>query len=279
MNKTNTSLTLIRRAIGTLQLALALLAIYFLTRAVIAVFAPESLWQAPPPSAGLNAQSGQTVQTARLDTGFDPFHRETTAIDEVIEIGTNAPETTLNLKLFGRRAGANGSAILETPDRKQRVFRIGDEIMNGVVLKAVNPDHIVLSQGGRIERLTFERESTTMPIKPEEEETLTQQTPAEVPVTTVPAEITIENFIAGVNLSPSVSDGTLQGFSLSPKNNTIDLKALGLVSGDVVAAIEDINLTSPNLNPADIATKLSGRSNVQLTVLRGGKTIYVNLGR
>jgi len=241
-----TSSQLSQRAAGALQLALVLLSIFLLSRAAIAFIAPESLWTAPP-AAIASAASSQTAQTARLDSRFDPFHREVTIADEIIEIGTDAPETTLNLKLFGRRAGSNGSAILETADRTQKVFRVGDEIMNGVILKAVNPDHIVLSQGGRIERLTFERENETFLIEPSTK-------PKESSATTITA---------------SPTNGALQGFRLTPKNGSVNLPSLGLRSGDVVSAIEDIDLTSPTLNPAEIPGKLSGRSNVRLTVLRG----------
>lgn len=261
-----------QRAAGALQLALVLLSIFLLSRAAIAFIAPESLWTAPPASMTI-AASGQTVQTARLDPRFDPFHREVTVADEIIEIGTDAPETTLNLKLFGRRAGSNGSAILETADRTQKVFRVGDEIMNGVILKAVNPDHIVLSQGGRIERLTFERENETFLIEPSAKPKESFATPIKAnPI------MTVEQFMAGVNLAPSVQNGALQGFRLTPKNGSVNLPSLGLRTGDVVSAIEDIDLTSPTLNPAEIPAKLSGRSNVRLTVLRGGKTIFVKLG-
>lgn len=280
MNTLNTSASFVKRGLTLLQTTLFIAAVYFLTRAAITLLTPESVWQMPDP-APMTTIGSTAVQAARLDTRFDPFHPKTSATDEIIEIGTDAPETTLNLKLFGRRAGKDGTAILETSDRTQKVFRIGDEIMNGVTLKAVHPGYIVLSQGGRIERLTFERENETLLATPEPEIAPTTETKTIFSILAIaaPKQMTAEILMAGINLAPSVANGRLQGFRISPKDGSVNLAALGLKSGDVVSAIGDIDLTSPTLNPAEIPAKISNRSQVRLTVLRAGQTVYVNLGQ
>lgn len=272
MNAVNTSKAFKPRIISALQLALGLLCVYLLSRAALAFIAPESLWDAPP-SAPLAASPIAAMQAARLDPRFDAFHRDA-AQDVIVEIGTDAPETTLNLKLYGRRAGKDGTAILDGPDKTQKVFGIGDEIMNGVTLKAVNSDHIVLSQGGRIERLTFAREGKNMLTAPD-----TQTDVIETPITILPESMTADRFMAGVNLAPAIEDGRLKGFRISPKNGTVDLADIGLVSGDIVSAIGGVDLTSPTLNPADIPAQLSGQSQVRLTVLRGNETVFIDLGQ
>ncbi len=262
------------RAVNILLLGLGVFSVYCVTRTVLAVTAPESLWDAPelaPPVAAIASTSG----APQLDLSFDPFHRDSVIIDDVIEIGTDAPETTLNLKLFGRRAGRNGSAILQTPDKSQKVFRIGDEIMNGVTLKAVHPGYIVLSQGGRIERLTFERDgdSGLLAQAPQADEKPLSEIKA------VPAPMTIAGFMAGVNLAPAVNAGKMMGFRITPKNGSVNLGSLGLRSGDVVTSISGIDLTSPNLNPTDLAARLSGRTQLRLNVLRGSETVLINIGK
>lgn len=261
------------RLVNILLLSLVLLSIYFISRAVIAFFAPESLWDAPE-GAPLSATTAGQAATARLDLGFDPFHRALAVADDVIEIGTDAPETTLNLKLFGRRAGRDGSAILETPDKKQKVFRIGEEIMNGVTLKAVHTGYIVLSQGGRIERLTFERENESGLV-------VDAPQPKDVfatPIKAIPKSMTINRFMAGVNLAPELRNEKMVGFRITPKNGSIDLSSLGLSSGDVITSISGIDLTSPNLNPAELTAKLSSRAALRLNVLRGTDTVFINIG-
>ena len=262
------------RAIGALQIALLLGVAYFLSCAALTFFAPQSVWNAPQVTSETAARAPSQT-TARLDVRFDPFHRDATPVDEVIEFGTDVPETTLNLKLFGRRAGKNGTAILETADRVQKVFKIGDEIMDGVTLKAVNPDYIVLSQGGRIERLTFERETDTLLAAPETE----TQADTKIATVSAPKPLDVAGFMSAIALSPALSNGKLTGFRISPKNGTVDLASLGLKSGDVIAAIGEFDLTSPSLNPAQLTSKLAGRASVRLKVLRGTDTLFVTLGQ
>ena len=258
------------------QLLLAALIIYLLTRAALAFFAPESLWKAPDAVPAI-AATQQTVQNSRLDTSFDPFHRSSTTEDEVIEYGTDVPETTLNLKLYGRRAGKNGSAILETTDKVQKVFRVGEEIMDGVTLKAVNPEYIVLSQGGRIERLTFARDEENLLTLPEDKNITNPASASANLVKAIPQGLSVNTLMSSINLSPSIKAGALQGFRISPKNGKVNLTALGLNNGDIVSAIDDIDLTSPSLNPAQLPARLAGKTQVKLTVLRGSKTVFVTV--
>ena len=266
------------RAIGALQIALLLGAVYCLSRAALTFFAPQSVWEAPQVSEQTTARTpSQTA--ARFDVRFDPFHRGVAGVDdEVIEFGTDVPETTLNLKLFGRRAGKNGTAILETADRIQKVFKIGDEIMDGVTLKAVNPDYIVLSQGGRIERLTFERETDTLLAAPKTQASK-KTTTVSTAIKTVPKPLDVAGFMSAIALAPALSNGKLTGFRITPKNGAVNLADIGLKSGDVIAAIGEFDLTSPSLNPAQLPSKLAGRPSVQLKVLRGTDTLFVTLGQ
>ena len=264
------------RVVWALKAFFTVLIIYLLTRTALAFFAPESLWEAPDAIPAM-AVTNQSMRNTPLETNFDPFHRDTAAIDDIIEYGTDVPETTLNLKLFGRRAGHDGTAILQAPDKTQRVFRIGDEVMDGVTLKAVNPEYIVLSQGGRIERLTFSRDGENMLTKPEDKTSTPSAANSAALVKTIPQDISVGALMAGVNLSPSLKNGQLQGFRISPKSGDINLAVLGLKVGDVVSSIDEIDLTSPSLNPAQLPARLAGKSQVKLTVRRGSETVFVTL--
>ncbi len=273
-NKASSGLQM--RVVWALKFFLTALIIYLLTRTALAFFAPESLWEAPDaiPAMAVNNQSTRNI---RLETNFDPFHREIAIIDEIIEYGTDVPETTLNLKLFGRRAGHDGTAILEAADKTQKVFRIGDEIMDGVTLKAVNPEYIVLSQGGRIERLTFARDGENMLTIPDQKTSTAAASNSAALVKTIPQDISFNTFMTDVNLSPSIENGQLQGFRISLKSGKVNLTALGLKAGDIVSAIDEIDLTSPSLNPTQLPARLAGKSQVKLTVRRGSETIFVTL--
>ena len=113
---------------------------YVIVKAIITFTNPESVWEQPtmPPVSAHN-MAVRGPQNFNFLT--DPFNRvDPVEIESVVEVGEDAPETTLNLKLTGRTAGSNGTAILRTPDNKEGNYRLGDEIVSGVTLKAVNKD-------------------------------------------------------------------------------------------------------------------------------------------
>ena len=69
-----------------------------------------------------------------------------------------APETRLNLKLNGIIAsdGENtAGAIIEKSPGNQEYFALGDTISNGVTLKEVYTDRVILSRSGRLETLSL----------------------------------------------------------------------------------------------------------------------------
>ncbi len=278
------------RLFAVAQFLLIGLALYFLARATIAFLAPESLWDAPPSTQVIAGQT--SAQTGvRLNLNFDPFHRNQTIVDDIIEVGTDAPETTLNLKLFGRRVGPKGSAVLQTSDGAQKTYSIGDEIIDGVTLKAVHPGYIVLSQSGRIERLTFERESETSLLTPDTASddgasllipTINQSASVQATFTSdmkaIPKTLDMNAFLEGVNFAPAMNNGKLAGYRITPKSGFINLTDIGLSSGDIITRIGGIDLASPTLNPASIPSKLSGKSQIPLTLIRDGQTVSLTLG-
>ena len=97
--------------------------------------------------------------SAKIDTSvlrrFDLFYRKDVATKKTV--AETAPETTLDLKIFGMRADLNGdssSAIIQTPDQKQAAYFIGDEIIPGVTLSSVEIDYVIIDRNGVTERLS-----------------------------------------------------------------------------------------------------------------------------
>ncbi|MFN3726102.1 MAG: type II secretion system protein N [Allosphingosinicella sp.] len=88
-------------------------------------------------------------------TTFDPFFRQTAG-------AAVAPltVTALDIRLYGTledRATGRGSAIIGTPDGRQMSYRVGEEIMPGVVLSAVAFDHVTITRGGAAEQLFLDQ--------------------------------------------------------------------------------------------------------------------------
>lgn len=275
MKKGGTS-SLTHRLVSAVQLCLVALIFYVLARAVIVFITPESAWVVPQTSSG-SVPTARTVTAQSYDFSFDPFHRDVPVIETAI--GEDAPETTLNLKLYGLRAGEGGSAILQTPDRVQGVYEIGDEIINGVTLKAVNSRYIVLSQNGQLERLTFDGEDETGLRAPPSAQA-DQTTPAlssQNALDTV-TKMSAGDLMSAIALTRVTEDGRVMGYRLTPKRADVNLTAFGLKSGDIITHIgsEDLTLGRPEFGA--LIAELSQARSVDLKLIRGGNVITINVG-
>ena len=77
---------------------------------------------------------------------------------EYVALATVTEETELPLTLKGVLAGdepASNAALIELENGLTKLFRVDREVMEGVVLRAVYPDKVVISYRGRNESLGF----------------------------------------------------------------------------------------------------------------------------
>lgn len=254
---------------------------YVLVRALIGYAAPQSLWKQTQAPVALETIKAPTTQNERFAFTLDPFHRGRVEVETAI--GADAPETTLSLKLFGRRTGAKGSAILQTPDRVQGVFVVGDEIIPGVTLKSVDPDYIVLSRNGVLERLTFDRaaQSTLSVVQPDTgtafasgesatsaPKALDQMTPSE-----------ILSLVSLKRIMERGKEGRVKGFEIRSLSDQITLTDYGLQDGDLITAIGNEDLTQGRPELRTLMSQLSNASSVTLTIVRDDTPLTLTLGR
>jgi general secretion pathway protein C len=123
--------------------------------AVTAPVGPVGEWKAP---------SGPSAAAQAMPADFDPFFRLAPQSGPMVV-------TALNLKLYGvrqDRASGRGSAIVATPDGKQRSYAVGEEILPGVTLTAVDFDNVTISRGGSSEQLFMDQsgEASAVPGPP-----------------------------------------------------------------------------------------------------------------
>jgi len=156
------------RRIQPADLTRMIIGVELILTVALAAVSGALVWKAFEPPAW--ASAGDAVRTsapqrraamAAILTDLDPFHRA--SVGGRAAAAAHAPETMLNLQLFGIRAGlagAPGSAIVATPDNTQGVYTVGQEIMPGVRLEQVLQDRVVLRRNGVTEGLSFDREST-----------------------------------------------------------------------------------------------------------------------
>lgn len=273
----------LRLIYGVLTIALG----FVLFKALITFANPESAWRQPT----LTPVSGQNVAVRGAQSftfTTDPFNRDTLEVLEVVsDFGQDAPETTLNLKLTGRTASSNGTAILLTPDNKSGNYRLGDEIVPGVTLQAVNKDFIVLDVDGQTQRLSFEKgEETGLSVKTDTELTVPSQVTVKAPAGTAkanPAQTAVmsgdvSTLFQNLSLRRVMKDGQLSGYSVKPNRPGVDLTRFGFVKGDIVTAIGGTDIRRGRPDFLALFEQAAQSGGTEVTVLRNGQARIIKLG-
>ncbi len=241
-----------------LEIALLLVLAFQIARlfwAAVTPIGPVGAWQ-PRAAAELPASARQAL-FARLD----PFFRGQAAAGPT-------QVTSLSLKLFGIRvneASGGGSAIVAGPDGIQQSFGIGDEIVPGVVLKAVALDHVVITRGGSDESLYLDQSQPAPVVQADG-----SVAPPTAPNTTAGPPLQTQ-----IGFEPRLAGGQLSGLTVSPRGDGAAFKAAGLQAGDVVVAVDG----KPIRSIADVQA-LEGRapgSQVSIAVERGGQRIPLSI--
>lgn len=225
------------------------------------------------PWEGRQAQVLSPAARQALFSSFDPFFR------------TGAPQqagsgvvTSLALTLYGIRlneGSGQGSAIVAGPDGVQNSFAVGDEIMPGVVLKAVAFDHVTIDRGGAEEQLFLDQSQPAAAAAPATNAPTTPQPfTAAPPATQGRDNPTAGSLKSDIGVAPRMENGRVTGLVLLSKGP--GFQNAGFQSGDVVTQIDG----RPVGSAGDLQA-LQGRimpgARISLMVERGASTVPINL--
>lgn len=218
------------------------------------------------PWEGRQAQFLSVAERQALFSGFDPFYRS----------GPQQPGggvvTSLALTVYGIRlneGSGQGSAIVAGPDGVQNSFAVGEEIMPGVVLKAVAFDHITIDRGGAEEQVFLDQSQPAPTAVPQ----------AGVPPGSPPPVVGMDNPTADmlkrdVGYTPRMQNGRVTGLILTAKGP--GFQNAGFQPGDIVTQIDGQPVGSVSDLQA-LQGKIMPGARISLTVERGAATSSVNL--
>lgn len=192
--------------------------------------------------------------------------------------------TTLKVVLLGTVAGDQGSAIAvieETDKRKQGLFRVGDSVQNAVV-KMILRGKVVLRVGEKDEILTMEepsssktgkggRASLQLPAEPE----------AELRMSISRAEIEknlkdVNALLSQARIRPHFKEGKANGLAVYQIKKDSIFSRLGLRDGDIVEAVDDAAIQSPD-DIISLYQKLESGSQLSVRINRRGQEKTLNL--
>jgi general secretion pathway protein C len=117
----------------------------------------RALWLAATPAGALGTPAAAVPTASAALAALDPFFPQAATPADAV--------SGLDLVLVGTRvdaASGRGSAIIATPDGHQQSIGVGEEIMPGVRLAAVDFETVTLDRGGARETLYIDQ-STAAP--------------------------------------------------------------------------------------------------------------------
>lgn len=256
-------------------------ALWWLLAATIAVLCAVLLWTVVTPVSPLGAWQPAGVRVmspaarSALFAGFDPFNR-TSAVKPASGAQT---VTGLALTLYGVRVNAatgGGSAIIAGADGVQQVYKVGTEVMPGVILAEVHFDHIGLSHGGSNELLYLDQSKPAPNAA-----TALASTPAGPVGQTAPApgasgSLTADAVRQGISFQPRIENGKVAGLAVSAGGDGGAFRAAGFQPGDVIVSVGGKPVAGDG-SQAELAAQIRPGQAVSVMVKRNGQQLPLAL--
>ncbi|WHO37477.1 type II secretion system protein N [Sphingobium sp. AP49] len=249
-----------------------------LLMAVLVLQLARLLWVLLTPVGAFGPWEGRQAQllsaSARqaLFASFDPFFRSGAP-----QAG-NGVVTSLALTLYGVRLNEGsglGSAILATPDGVQNSYAVGDEIIPGVVLKAVAFDHVTIDRGGAEEQVFLDQSQPAPEAGGEG-----GAPPAPAPGQGVPSPVpgrdspTADSIKRDIGFTPRMQNGRVTGLILTAKGP--GFQNAGFQPGDIISQVNGQQIGSAG-DLATLQNQIVPGARVSLTVERGAAVASINL--
>lgn len=268
--------------------------------------ATVSLKALPSPEVQVSRVDPSTINTAGVAPTVDKAQlgRQIAAVHlfgNIAEVPKEEPKreqpivkTKLNLKLTGVAAyepQERAIAIINTGGSDEAAFSVGDKVIGQTTLKAVYPDRVILDNNGREEVLELPENSTPIAVRqPAAQQqrasgSSAQQANAGGAITDLPQTPgALRDTLAKnpsmlgriVSAEPYQENGKLRGYRITPKQNPEILEAQGIVAGDVITRVNNIDLNSQKQGVRALRNAVKAES-LEVTILRDGVEIPISI--
>lgn len=182
-----------------------------------------------------------------------------------------------NFRLTGVVATANRNlahAIIETGGVSETYF-LGDTVASGVRLQEVRSNEVLLRRGGEILHLPLSDSNLRggPTASPGSGPARTREPGLGDDLLAIPRE----SLSQLINMEPVMdAAGRMQGYRLSPRSRRAWFDSLGLISGDLLVAVNGVSFASDDMSQA--RREMSGGNDMMLTILRDGEQMEIPVG-
>jgi len=200
-------------------------------------------------------------------------------------------KTKLNLKLTGVAAyepQEKAIAIINTGGADEAAFLVGDTIIGQTKLKAVYPDRVILDNRGREEVLALPENVTPIAVRQPAQRQQPRAAAAGnggAPVDNLPTTpgalrdtLAKNPSLLGrvVAAEPYQENGKLRGYRITPKQNPEILESQGIIAGDIITRVNNIELNSQKQGVRALRNAVKAES-LEVTILRDGVEIPLSI--
>jgi general secretion pathway protein C len=196
--------------------------------------------------------------------------------------------TTLKLALLGTVSGSSRNTyavIEETNKRKQGLFKVGDSIQDAVI-KSIQRGVVVLKVGDKVEKLTMDEAAARSTGPKKGRVSSRPRSPREggpgrtitVRVSRSDVEASLKNInqlLTQARVRPHFKDGKPDGLAINRIKKGSFFSKLGLRDGDIVQAIDNTSIRSPD-DILALYKKLKSGSGVGIQINRKGQQQTIN---
>lgn len=212
---------------------------------------------------------------------------------QVVEAPKEEPitDTSLNLQLagvFAFQPAENAIAIISAGSAEQNAYGVGDKISGETTLEAVYPDHVILRNRGKLEKLALPENVQPIAMRPiqsasngstgNSQQDVSQ--PIELPTNPRELRDTLARnpSMLGriVAAEPYQENGKLVGYRITPKQNPEILEAQGIVAGDIITRVNNIQLNSQKQGIRALRNAVKA-NNLEVVILRDGIEVPISI--
>lgn len=213
----------------------------------------------------------------------------------VAVVPTEAPDTQLRLTLRGVIAGSDirNLAIISDRAGNEETYNIEASLPGGAVLKEIHEDRVILLHNNRFETLRLPQDQipdgsaknavTAQKLRSNRRNTANRKSNrSQAKVTNLGAEVgnALTNYreilindpqslMNAVRAEPYRNAGKLSGYRIFPGKDKKLMDQIGLQPGDIVTAVNGIELNSP-LKGLEVMRKVTDAEEVSVNVIRDG---------
>jgi len=192
--------------------------------------------------------------------------------------------TKLKLKLWGTVTGDTNKAYAVIEDAKKRaqdLYRKGESIQEGVMVKQILREQVILTVNGKDEILAMEKAGTKIARAstpfPSASRSFARNTNSAKSTNITLERSVIENAMNNVNnlmkqakIRPHFKDGKPDGLTLSRIKRGSIFTKLGLRSGDIITGVDGTKIESVD-DALKFYNSLKSSDNVKLEIKRRGR--------